>query len=160
MWNQQSRNTWLVSADRNTGFFHVKASNRFQRNTIKGLCDETGAWHEEDIMVENIVVGYFNSIFQSNEQCDATEVVEAIQPVVSSSMNSSLSLEFKAKEVTRALKQMHPKKASRPDGMPPFFYQHYWSFIGNYVTQVVLDFLNHGIIPSKFNEPILPSSPR
>ena len=86
--------------------------------------------------------------------------MEAIQPVVLSSMNSSLSLEFKAKEVTRALKQMHPKKASRPDSMPPLFYQHYWSLVGNCVTQVVLDFLNHGIIPLKFNEPILPSSPR
>ena len=124
MWNQRSHNTWLVSGDQNTGFFHVKASNRFQRNTIKGLRDETGTWHEEDVMVENIVVGYFNSIFQSNEQCEATEVVEAIQPVVSNSMNSSLSLEFKAKEVIKALKQMHPKKAPRPDGMTSLFYQH------------------------------------
>lgn len=130
MWNQQSHNTWLVSEDRNTGFFHVKASNRFQRNTIKGLCDETGAWHEEDIMVENIVVGY--------------------------NVNSSLSLEFKAEEVTRALKWMHPKKALGPDGVSPLFHQHYWSLVGNCVTQVVLDFLNHGIIPSKFNEPVLP----
>lgn len=81
MWNQWSSNTWLVSGDRNTGFFHAEASNRFQRNTIKGICDEIGAWHKEDVMVENIVVGYFISIFQTNEQCDAIEVVEAIQPV-------------------------------------------------------------------------------
>ena len=107
MWNQRSRNTWLVSRDRNTGFFHAKASNCFQRNTIKGLCDENRVWHEEDVMVENIAVRYYKSLFQSNEHCDGTEVVEAIHIVVSSLMNSSLSLEFKAKEVRRALKQMH-----------------------------------------------------
>lgn len=42
MWNQRSRNTWLVSEDRSIGYFHAKASNCFQKNSIKGLCDETG----------------------------------------------------------------------------------------------------------------------
>ena len=63
-----------------------------------------------------------------------------------------LCLEFKAKQVTRALKLMHPKKALRLDGMPPLFYQYYWSLVGNCVTRAVLDFLNHGTIPPKFNE--------
>ena len=35
---------------------------------------------------------------------------------------------------------------------PLFSYQHYWSFVGNYVTHDVLDFLNHDIVPPKFNE--------
>ena len=29
--------------------------------------------------------------------------------------------------------------------MPPLFYQHYWSLVGNYITKIVLDFLNHGL---------------
>ena len=36
--------------------------------------------------------------------------------------------------------------------MPPLFYQHYWSLVGDCVTQTILDFLNHGIAPTKFNE--------
>lgn len=47
---------------------------------------------------------------------------------------------------------MHPKKAPGPDGMPHLFYQHYWSLVGNCVIYIVIDFLNHGIVPPKFNE--------
>ena len=67
-------------------------------------------------------------------------------------MNTGLIQEFQATKVIKALKQMHPKEARDPDNMPHLFYQHYCSLVGNYVTKTVLDFLNHGISPPKFNE--------
>ena len=36
--------------------------------------------------------------------------------------------------------------------MPPFFYQHFWTLVGDCVTKTVLDFPNHDIIPPNFNE--------
>ena len=36
--------------------------------------------------------------------------------------------------------------------MPPLFYQRFWSHISNCVTSTVLEFLNHGRAPPKFNE--------
>ena len=47
---------------------------------------------------------------------------------------------------------MHPKKSPGPDGMPPLFYQHFWSLVSDCVTSTVLDFLNHGITSPNFNE--------
>ena len=47
---------------------------------------------------------------------------------------------------------MHPKKSPGPDGMRPLFYQHFWSLTGDCVSKTILDFLNLGIIPPKFNE--------
>lgn len=44
IWNQDSRNIWLTGGNRNTRFFPEKASNRKQRNTIKGLVDEVATW--------------------------------------------------------------------------------------------------------------------
>lgn len=44
MWKQRSRNNYLKEGDRNTSFFHTKASNRKQRNWIQGLEDENGIW--------------------------------------------------------------------------------------------------------------------
>ena len=47
---------------------------------------------------------------------------------------------------------MHPNTAPGQDGLPPLFYQKFWSFTGTYVTQVALDFLNHGIFPPNYND--------
>ena len=79
-------------------------------------------------------------------------MVDAIQPVVTEEMNASLTWTYTATEVHKALKQIHPKKFSGPDGMPPLFYQHFWSLTSECVTKTVLDFLNLGIIPPNFNE--------
>ena len=67
-------------------------------------------------------------------------------------MNARLLQEFQASEVEKALKQMHPMKASEPDGMPPLFYQHFWPTVNSIVTRTVLDFLNHGAAPPNFHE--------
>ena len=47
---------------------------------------------------------------------------------------------------------MHPLTAPGLDGMNPLFYQHFWPIVGECVTKCVLDFLNLGVIPPKFNE--------
>ena len=40
MWAQRSKIQWLCDGDKNTRFFHSKATQRRQRNYIKGLYDE------------------------------------------------------------------------------------------------------------------------
>ena len=36
--------------------------------------------------------------------------------------------------------------------MPPLFYQKFWALTGTCVTQVALDFLNHGMVPPNYND--------
>ena len=95
---------------------------------------------------------YFENIFRSNGPVNISQLFDAIQPVITEEMNSSLTQTFTAEEVHKALKQMHPKKSPDLDGMPPLFYQHFWSLIGECVTKTIPDFLNLGSIPPKFNE--------
>ena len=59
-------------------FFHQKASNRKQRNLIKGLCDEIGVWHEDDHTMEEIVLDYFSSIFQTNGPIDTSTIIDVV----------------------------------------------------------------------------------
>lgn len=47
MWKQRSIIHWLRERDRNTRFFHVKASHRARRNKIDKFKDMHGQWHEE-----------------------------------------------------------------------------------------------------------------
>ena len=57
-------------------------------------------------------------------------------------MNASLTREFTIEEVEAAVKEMAPLKAPGPDGMPPLFYQSYWSLVGSEVSQSILHYLN------------------
>ena len=139
MWHQRSRHLW-TNGDHNTSFFHQKTSNRNEKNSIPGITDENGVWQEDDLAVERVILDYFTSIFRTNGPTDTTVVVEAIQPVVTDPTNEYLCQPFQADEIHRALKQMHPKKSPGPDGMPPLFYQHFWSLLGECVTNAVLAF--------------------
>ena len=79
-------------------------------------------------------------------------MIEAVHLKVTDRMNSILSQEFHAREVEKALKQMHPLTAPGPDGMPPLFYHHFWPTVKSIVIHTVLTFLNNGIAPLKFHD--------
>jgi len=53
--------------------------------------------------------------------------------------------------VQKAINEMTPPKAPGPDGMPPLFYQHFWSTLRNDVSQSVLHFLNSATLPEHLN---------
>ncbi|XP_023871998.2 uncharacterized protein LOC111984613 [Quercus suber] len=152
MWHQRSRISWLKSGDKNTSFFHTKASSRLQRNTIDRIQDSNGEWQEDGEVIGKIFVEYFDSLFTTSNPAVSDELLTAVQCKVTGQMNSLLLREFQASEVERALKQMFPTTAPGPDGMPPIFYQHYWPTVSSVVSKTVLDFLNCGLIPPKFNE--------
>ncbi|XP_050248972.1 uncharacterized protein LOC126696245 [Quercus robur] len=151
MWKQRSRFSWLQSGDRNTRFFHEKASTRYKKNFIEGLMDENGRWLEGDEHVEELMLQYYERLFTSSDPMDFEEILDAVQHKVTLKMNQVLEREFTEVKVKNAVKQMYPLKSPRPDGMPPLFYQHFWSKIGGVVTSTVLAFLNSGIIPPNFN---------
>ncbi|TYG71121.1 hypothetical protein ES288_D05G368800v1 [Gossypium darwinii] len=46
-WATRSRAQWLREGDKNTRFFHVRASGRRKKNSINRLKDEQGNWHED-----------------------------------------------------------------------------------------------------------------
>ena len=54
-------------------------------------------------------------------------------------------------EVEAVIKEMKPITAPGPDGMPPLFYQFFWSLIGDDICAAVLDCLNNCKIPSEIN---------
>ena len=151
MWQQQAQALHLKSGDSNTRFFHNKASQRFRRNRIVGLFNESNSWCTCRSQIEDIVFAFYSSLFTSSRSADAHAILEVIQPLVTEDMNTSLIKEFTRHEVDIALKEMAPLKAPGPDGMPPLFFQSFWHLIGDDVSKAVLDCLNSCHIPKEFN---------
>ena len=90
MWRQRARLNWFQGGDRNTIFFHAKASSRQKKNLIERLLDFDGVWQEEDEKIEKVVVEYYNNLFTSSSPTDFLEILQAIQSKVTPLMNQML----------------------------------------------------------------------
>lgn len=101
---QRSRLNWFQEGDRNTNFFHAKASARYQKNYIEGLVDDHGRWQEDEGHIGETLVDYFEKLFTLSKPDDFTTILNAIQPKVTMSMNEELTRTFMALEIRVALK--------------------------------------------------------
>ena len=91
MWRQRFRLTWFQEGDRNTRFFHTKASARYKKNLMEGLMDSNGVWQEEEQIIEEIVVDYYKNLFTTSNPTNFNEILEVVETKVSPSMNHMLT---------------------------------------------------------------------
>ena len=151
-WGQRAKAHWLKEGDRNTKFFHAQASERRKQNSIVGIWDEHGRWCDDEGSIAQAALSYFDSIYSSSHPCRIEEVTDAIPYMMTNEMNESLVREFTREEVVAALKQIHLNKAPGPDGMSVVFFQKYWSIVGNNVTDMILNVLNHNLPIPELNK--------
>ena len=114
---------WDKLGDWNTKYFHQKENQRQKRNCLYGLEDDHGVRHEDRGGIEDIVVSYFSRLFTSNGVHNLDEILSHISPSVTEEMNALLESPFTNEEIKCAVFQMHPMKATGPNGMSPGFYQ-------------------------------------
>ena len=141
----------MKHGDKNTKFFHSKASQRRRRNWIMGIKNSEEVWVEEEEDIAKVALEYFENLFQAGA-CERTgECLDAVSPKATPNMQQLLSQEFSAEEVKTALFQMGPTEAPRPDGMNALFYQKFWQIVGDTVVHAVLDYLNCGHMVPEIN---------
>ncbi|XP_021760236.1 uncharacterized protein LOC110725072 [Chenopodium quinoa] len=116
-WHIRSRVAEVREGDKNTRYFHHKASQRQRKNTISGLWDGNGIWREDEEEIATIVSDYFEDIFTSSKPTNAAfdHVLTKVRAVISQAMNDRLTRPYTKEDVQLALKQMHPSKAPGPD---------------------------------------------
>ena len=142
MWQQRSCIQWLKSGDWNTRFFHGSATQRKRKNFIKGLRDEQGVWQEDEEVFSALLTEFYSNLFTSFNPHDLDRILGNVQTVVTEEMRAQLDKPYTSKEVGATIIEMAPLKAPGPNGMPPLFFQIYWSNVGMDVTHVVLSSLN------------------
>ncbi|XP_058757456.1 uncharacterized protein LOC131630719 [Vicia villosa] len=151
MWRQRSRALWLKYGDKNSKFFHGKASQRRKTNLIKKIKDENGYWWRGHDNYERILVTYFTDIFSSSFPTNMVEVCKVVEGRLKAEHVRICEESYTAAEVKTALFQMHPLKAPGPDGLPALFYQKFWHIVGSDICKLVLDILNNQKHPGIIN---------
>ena len=77
-WAQRSRINWLKHGDRNTKFFHAKATQRRRRNYIKGIRNIHGQWVEDLEEVVGVASAYFDNLFHAGVEDQMEECLNAV----------------------------------------------------------------------------------
>uniref|UniRef100_A0A803PSV0 Reverse transcriptase n=1 Tax=Cannabis sativa TaxID=3483 RepID=A0A803PSV0_CANSA len=144
-WKQRSRAIWLAHGDRNTRYFHQKASSCRKKNLIHGLFDQNLNCLSSKEKIEKTICDHFHDLFSVKDpKCDIMAHLQRFVPSrFSRRQNEFLLAEFTTTDVLQALKQINLLKALRVDGMPLLFYEHHWQVIGSNVTKIFLDILNN-----------------
>ncbi|MDO7987362.1 reverse transcriptase domain-containing protein, partial [Sweet potato little leaf phytoplasma] len=143
-WKQRSREDWLRWGDKNSKWFHKKASIRRKTNDIIGINKVDGIWSEDPKEIEDTFVSYFENLFRSSNPSPANIdiALKGLNPRVSQDMNIKLMSPFTKEEIENSIKQMFPTKAPGPDGFSAIFYQKYWNLVGEKTISECLDILN------------------
>ena len=145
-WKQRARADWLSTGDKNTKYFHAKASQRRRKKQIEGIENSDGRWLDTESGVAGAIECYFQDIFTSiRPPEEATQrVVASVEDRITEEMSSTLGREFTAEEVRVALFEMGSLKAPGPDGFHAAFYQRNWATMSNDITRMCLRILNEG----------------
>ena len=160
MWCQRSRVLWLSKGDNNTAFFHSKARKRFRKNLIRGIRDQNGAWLTKQEEIGHMMESYYKEIFSTSNLNIEVDSLEKIPCMVTDEINVDLMKEFTELEVKEALNQMAPLKVPGPDGMPPLFYQYFWSMMQHDVTAAILSWPNPSILLKPINHTLTTLIPK
>nr|XP_023894138.1 uncharacterized protein LOC112006071 [Quercus suber] len=160
MWRQRSRFTYITEGDRNTCFFHSRATQRKRRNCIKNICNHEDEMCTDQEQIAATFVEFYKHLFTSSTPEMNSADLDSIPQVVTREMNEILVGEFQEWEVEAALNQMGPLKAPGPDGMPPLFYQKFWHLVRGDVIQTVLLYLNSDSLPNPLNHTFITLIPK
>ena len=117
VWRQRSQSIWLPTSDKNTKFFHQRASQRRRKNHIARTFNAHDEWCTTDDEIADVAKQYSKALFTSTQPTNMEVVLDPIDRLVTADMKHQLLQPYTLEEIKRALFQMHPSKSPSPDDM-------------------------------------------
>jgi hypothetical protein len=131
-----------LEGDKNSKFFHQRASMRKRKNLIKSLTRSDGQVIEDKEEMMAMTLEFYKNLYTSEGVHDMHKVLDHVPRKVTTEMNDLLKAPYAQEEVKKALFQMFPTKAPGPDGFPTHFFQRHWDICGEEITKAVLDIIS------------------
>jgi len=122
MWHQRSRQNWLTEGDKNTAFFHQKASQRRRANAINRLQVGNDQWEENEERIEELLMDYFNDLYKSRGVNDVSKITDLFQPRITAEMNQKLMRHIHREKSTMPLCKCIPQRHQAPTECQPYFF--------------------------------------
>lgn len=123
LWRQRARLEWLASGDKNTYFFHLRASRRHMKNQIKALSRADGSIAEDQAELEGMRTQFYEQLYTAEGTQNMHQVIDTIPRKITPDMREVLDAPYSKEEVKTTLFQMFPIKSPGPDGFPAHFFQ-------------------------------------
>jgi hypothetical protein len=79
-WKQRSRINWLKEGDRNTKFFHKKASWRARKNKIEKLQKVNGTMTEDKEEMESMTTYFFKDMYTADQEVQPEIILDDVMP--------------------------------------------------------------------------------
>jgi hypothetical protein len=160
MWRQRSRVQWLAEGDKNTRFFHLRASQRKKKNRVSELLMADGTTITDESDMGRAAHEFYHQLYSAEDISGLDEVLDHVPRKVLPEMNEQLDRPFSNEEVKAALFEMYPTKAPGPDGFPAHFFQRNWEVCGEEVTRAVLRVLRGQDSPECINKTFIVPIPK
>jgi len=148
-WRQLSRCKILKEGDRNTKFFHLKATTRRQRNLI----DRIKFQGEEvtDIgLIKKIFISFFKSLYRK-QRCTSFDITSLGLQKLSQAEMVELERPVTMQEIKDALSSCDPSKAPGYNGLNLKCIKHVWPVINEDFCAYILKFFETGTMHASFN---------
>jgi hypothetical protein len=87
MWQQRSRIRWLTSGDKNTHFFHIRATQRGKKNKISCLKRPDGQVIEDAQEMGRMTTAFYKNLYSSEGVSDMELVLDTIPTKITPVMN-------------------------------------------------------------------------
>ncbi|KAK3204628.1 hypothetical protein Dsin_018674 [Dipteronia sinensis] len=161
-WRQRAKVDWLQKRDKNSRFFHSKASAQKARNNIRGLYDMGGQWRVSKNDLVSVITQYFERLITSSSpsQQEINNIIMDVHPSLPSQMSRHLDSPFTGEDIRITVFDMNPLKAPGKDGLPAVFYQKLWGITGLSVISACLKVLNEGGSVMNLNITVLTLIPK
>jgi len=91
LWRQRARALWLKEGDRNTSFFHRKASWRAKKNRISSLQDNNGRIVTDEDHMGKLTNEFFSKLYTKDDSVNPDLITEHMQKRVNADMNLEIS---------------------------------------------------------------------